>query len=71
MKIPYLDGIESADRENIILAVDLLELIRGAGRLGISGIDIKALTSFEFELASYLSSQIDALAASKGKASRG
>jgi len=64
--IPYLDGIDPEDIEDVQLAVDLLQIIRGAQRLGLEKLDYKQLSAKEFDLVAYLSAQIDSHG-SKGK----
>lgn len=56
--LPYLDGIEES-REDVRLAVDCLETVRGVQRLGISGFTIKDLTARQFALINYLSARLD------------
>jgi hypothetical protein len=69
-KQPFLDGVEPENKVSVILAVELLEVIRGTDRLKLSGLTARDLTAREFQLVSYLALQIDTLGA-KGKASRG
>lgn len=56
--MPYLDGIEES-REDVRLAVDTLELVRGVQRLGLSGLTIHDLTGRQFALVNYLSARLD------------
>lgn len=56
--LPYLDGLEE-HQDEAQLAVELLEVIRGSQRLGLSGLSVKDFTSRQFHLVSYLSARID------------
>jgi len=58
MKVPYLRDIEPDQHEDAIMAVGLLEALRGATRLGFE-LDFRDLTPKEFNLVSYLSSEVD------------
>jgi hypothetical protein len=39
--------------------VEILELVRGAQRLGLSGLTVQDFTSRQFSLVSYLSARLD------------
>jgi hypothetical protein len=56
--MPYMDGIEEA-HEDVRLAVELLETVRGIQRLGISGFTVRDLTGKQFALVNYLSARLD------------
>lgn len=53
-----MDGIEEA-HEDVRLAVELLETVRGIQRLGISGFTVRDLTGKQFALVNYLSARLD------------
>lgn len=57
-KRPYLAEVEPDQQEDVILAVGLLEAVRGASRLGFE-LDFRDLTPREFNLVSYLSGEVD------------
>lgn len=69
-KQPFLDGVEPENKVTVALAVELLEVIRGTDRLKLSGFTVSDLTAREFQLVSYLASQIDTMGANR-KAGRG
>lgn len=58
MKVPYLRDVDGDQQESVIMAVELLEAVRGASRLGFE-LDFRDLTPREFNLVSYLSSEVD------------
>ncbi len=43
------------------MAVELLEAIRGAQRLGMTGLNFRELTAYEFALVSYFATQLDGM----------
>ena len=53
-----MDGIEES-QEEVRLAVELLETVRGIQRLGLSGFTVHDLTGKQFQLVSYLSARLD------------
>ena len=53
-----MDGIEES-HEEVRLAVEILETVRGIQRLGLSGFTVQDLTGREFQLVSYLSARLD------------
>jgi hypothetical protein len=56
--MPYLDGIEEC-QEDVRLAVEILELVRGSQRLGLSGLTVQDFTARQFSLVTYLSARLD------------
>lgn len=56
--MPFMDGIEEA-HEEVRLAVEILETIRGIQRLNLTGFSVHDLSSKQFALVSYLSARLD------------
>lgn len=59
MKVPFLRDVDADQQESVIVAVDLLQMIRGIKRLGFQDLSLKDLTVREFNLVSYLSAEVD------------
>jgi len=59
MKVPYLKDVDADQHESVITAVDLLQVIRGAKRLGFQDLSLNELTVREFNLVTYLSAEVD------------